>query len=149
MAIGQRPARPLGVTILAVVLAVAGVLTSLAAVAFLIGALNFSDFAGAMGYSGTAISSTLAGLGIAAYTALVLAFAYGAWALKPWGWVLGLIVFAVGAGTDVLSGVAGVMAPSNVIVNVLIAALLVYYWFRPNVRAAFRGSSSEQTAQIR
>jgi hypothetical protein len=149
MGMEQRSARPLGVTILAVVFAVGGVLGTLTAVAFIIGALNFADFAGVMGYSGTAISSTMAGLGIAVYGALVLAFAYGAWALKPWGWVLGLIVFAVGAGTDVLSGVAGVMAPSNVIVNVLIAALLVYYWFRPNVRAAFRGSSSEQTAQIR
>jgi hypothetical protein len=127
----------MGVTILAVVLAVAGVLSAAVAAAFLTGVLDFSELAGAFGYSGTAVSSTTAGLGIAAYSALVLALAYGAWALKPWGWLVGLIVFAVGAGTDVLSGVAGVMAPPNVVVNVLIAALLIYYWFRPNVRAAF------------
>jgi hypothetical protein len=137
MGMEQRSARPLGVTILAVVLAVAGVLSTLAAVAFLLGALNFADFAGGMGYSGTAISSTMAGLGIAAYTALVLAFAYGAWTLKPWAWLLGLVVFAVGGLTDVLSGVVGAMQPANVIINILIAALLIYYWFRPNVRAAF------------
>jgi hypothetical protein len=149
MGMEQRSARPLGVTILAVMFAVGGVLGTLTAVAFIIGALNFADFAGVMGYSGTAISSTMAGLGIAVYGALVLAFAYGAWTLKPWAWLLGLVVFAVGAITDVLSGVLGVMQPANVIINVLIAALLVYYWFRPNVRAAFRGSSSEQAAQIR
>jgi hypothetical protein len=134
---GLRSARPRGVTILAVIMAVAGPLGGLTAVAFLTGVLKFSDFAGAYGYSGTAVSSTTAGLGIAAYTALVIALAYGAWTLKPWGWLVGLIVFAGGAGTDVLSGVAGVMAPPNVIVNVVIAALLIYYWFRPNVRAAF------------
>ncbi len=137
MGMGLRSARPLGVTILAVVLAVGGVLGAVAAVAFLTGVLNFSDVAGGMGYSGTAISSTMAGLGIAVYGALVLAFAYGAWTLKPWAWLLGLVVFAIGAITDVLSGVVGVMAPANIIVNVLIAALLIYYWFRPSVRAAF------------
>ena len=137
MGMGQLPARPKGVTIIAVITAVGGVLTTVLAAAFLTGALNFSDFSGAFGYSGTAVSSTIVGFGIAAYAALALVLAYGAWTLKSWGWRIGLIFIAVGAGTDVLSGVAGVMQPAYVIVNVLIAALLIYYWFRPNVRAAF------------
>jgi hypothetical protein len=146
---GYRSARPRGVTILVVIMAVGAVLGAMAAVAFLIGVLKFSDLAGGFGYSDTSISSTTAALGIAAYTIVVLVLVYGAWTLKPWAWLLGLGVFAVSGISDILAGVVGAMAPANVIVNVLIAALLIYYWFRPNVRAAFRGSSSEQTAQIR
>jgi hypothetical protein len=146
---GYGSARPRGVTILVVILAVGAVLGALAAIAFLIGVLKFSDLAGGFGYSGTSISSTTAALGIAAYTIVVLVLVYGAWTLKPWAWLLGLGVFVVSVISDVLAGVVGAMAPANVIINVLIAALLVYYWFRPNVRAAFRGSSSEQTAEIR
>jgi hypothetical protein len=137
MTIGQPPARPLGVTILAVISAVGGVLGVVASVALLTGVLNFSDIAAWSGYSGSAISSTAGGLLTAAYTVLVLIFAYGAWTLKPWGWLLGLVIFGIGGLSDLLAGVVGVMAIPNVVIDVVIAALVIYYWFRPNVRAAF------------
>ncbi len=149
MAIGQRSTRPLGVTILAVITAVGGVLGAVVAVAVLVGALSFSDIAAGAGYSGSAISSTAGGLLTGAYAVLALVFAYGAWTLKPWGWLLGLVIFGIGGLSDLLAGVVGVMAIPNVIIDVLIAALVIYYWLRPNVRAAFRRSSSEQPAQIR
>jgi hypothetical protein len=133
----ERSARPTAVTILAVLTAVGGVLGIVAAVALLFGVFRFSDVAAGFGYSGNAISSTAAALGLAAYAILGLAFAYGAWTLKPWGWRLGLIVFAVGAVSDALAAVVGLMAPANAIVQVLVAALVIYYWFRPSVRAAF------------
>lgn len=137
MAIDRRPSRPLGVTIIALIAAVGGVLGILAAAAVLVGALSFSDMAARAGYSGSAISGTVAALLAGIYAVVVLVFAYGAWTLKSWGWLLGLAVFGFGGLSDLLLGVAGAMAMPNTIANVVIAAVVIYYWLRPNVRAAF------------
>ena len=58
-------------------------------------------------------------------------FAVGAWKLKPWAWVLGVAIMAVAPFLD--SAAVGLNAAPSFIV----AGLIVYYLFRPHVRAAF------------
>ena len=68
---------------------------------------------------------------------LALAFAYGAWTLKPWAWPLGLAF----AGFAVVSGVVGLTGGgteiTSVVIGLAIAGLVVYYLMTPGVKAAF------------
>lgn len=77
--------------------------------------------------------------------ALYLSFAYGAWTLKPWAWTLGVVV-----GVASIVYVAAILvrdwaefmrdAPPLAGIGVfvgVIAAVGLYFWFRPDVKAAF------------
>jgi hypothetical protein len=119
--------RPTGITILAVLAAIVGVLLLLVG----LGAIGLSGAAGTA--SGLVL---LAGL-LALITAFIeLAFAYGAWTLKPWAWVLGV----VGAGLSLLQSILSVIGRGTLaseIVNIVIAAAILYYLNTPAVRRAF------------
>ena len=126
-------ARPMGITILAVLSAIGGVLSILGGIA-LIG----------LGGVGAASTGQAALFGLGAIFGLLLlasgiaslAFAYGAWTLQPWAWTLGvalqilsiaLAVFAVIGGSDI----------SSQIIGVAISAIILYYLMQPSIKAAF------------
>jgi hypothetical protein len=125
-------ARPMGLTILAVLAAIGGVLGILAGVA-LVG----------LGGAAAASSGSAAFLGLGAVAGIIvlalgianLAFAYGAWTLKPWAWPLGValqILSLVWSGLAVLQGdIAGQ------VISIVIAAIILYYLFQPNIKALF------------
>ncbi len=80
-----------------------------------------------------------------ALSALYLTFAYGAWKLKSWGWTLGVLVGAASIVyiTAILAWAwaelmrdAPPLALASVLVAV-IAAVGLFFWFRPAVKAAF------------
>jgi hypothetical protein len=58
-------------------------------------------------------------------------FAVGAWKLKSWAWGLGIAIMNVAPILDLAA--AGLSAIGSFVV----AGLIVYYLFRPHVRAAF------------
>ncbi len=58
-------------------------------------------------------------------------FAVGAWKLKSWAWGLGIAIMIVAPILDLAA--AGLSAIGSFVV----AGLIVYYLFRPHVRAAF------------
>jgi hypothetical protein len=133
--------RPVGVTILAVVGIVYGIFSLLLALLGLLGsALEVSGVAGAaIRYStGTLIYATIsdAVLGI-----LYLTFGIGALQLKGWAWTAGIIALVL----DVVRQIVGFVAiqgftPSRIVgasITIVIAVVLLWYLFRPNVRAAF------------
>jgi len=67
-----------------------------------------------------------------------LAFAYGAWTLQPWAWMLGLAI----AGLQILIQILYLfLIPGysivNVIVGALIPAIIIYYLMTPDVKRAF------------
>ena len=81
-------------------------------------------------------------------SALYLVFAYGAWTLKPWGWTLGIVAGAasivymtallIRGWTDLV-----VDAPPLALIGVLvvvIAAVGLFVWTRPEVKAAFESA---------
>jgi hypothetical protein len=67
-----------------------------------------------------------------------LAFAYGAWTLQPWAWMLGLAI----AGLQILLQILYLfLIPGysivNVIIGALIPAIIIYYLMTPDVKRAF------------
>jgi hypothetical protein len=125
--------RPTGVTILAVLAAIGGVLG-------LLGGLLALGLTGAVA-AGTG-NGGLAGLvGIVGILALLqgvlaLAFAYGAWTLKPWAWTLGIVAFGISLALSILNIVSGGDISSQA-VSIVIGIVILYYLFTPAVKQAF------------
>jgi uncharacterized membrane protein (DUF2068 family) len=117
------------VTILAILAAIGGVLGLLGGIA-------------ALGVGGAVAAGGLGGLlaivGIVAIVQalLALAFAYGAWTLKPWGWTLGIVAEGIGIALSILFVINGSSITSQII-SIAIAGAIIYYLMTPNVKAAF------------
>ena len=134
----QPPAgtRPTGVTILAILAAIGGVLLVLAGLgATILGGAVAGSVAGA---SGVAVGGSVLILGLVALVlgVLYLAFAYGAWGLKPWAWTLGIASQIISLVLSVLRIVTGGSITSEII-SIAIALILLYYLDTPDVRRAF------------
>ena len=132
--------RPTGVTILAVLALIGGVFGLIAGLGLLMGGALLGGMVG--GSSGVALGGMafifgIVGLGIAVAE---LAFAYGAWTLKPWAWALGIIAAVANllfiAVNAVLSGdlVSTLIAS---VISIAIWAVVLYYLNTPQVKAAF------------
>ncbi|HYK96088.1 MAG TPA: hypothetical protein VE011_09525 [Candidatus Dormibacteraeota bacterium] len=123
--------RPTGVTVLAVLAAIGGVLGILGGVALLgLGSLAVAG----TGILGGAIA--IFGLIAIVQSVLALAFAYGAWTLKPWAWTLGIVAEAIGIALSVLFIINGSSITSQAI-SIIIAGAIIYYLMTPAVKAAF------------
>jgi hypothetical protein len=123
--------RPQGVTILAILAAIGGVLGVLAGAALIgLGGVVAARSGFLSGFV------TIFGLIALAQSILLLAFAYGAWTLQPWAWTLGVAAEVIGL---ILSGlfILGGDPISSQIVGIVIALVILYYLFTPNVKAAF------------
>ncbi|HET6380678.1 MAG TPA: DUF2127 domain-containing protein [candidate division Zixibacteria bacterium] len=122
--------RPTGITILAVLAAIGGVLGLFAALALLgIGATAAPSGAGGL--------VLVVGLIALAYALLSLALAYGFWTLQPWAWPLGIGVQVLGI-LQALGRFAN--DQSNIValaINLAIAGFILWYLFQPHVKAAF------------
>jgi hypothetical protein len=101
--------RPTGVTIIAVLAAVSGVLG--------IGAFSFSPLLGLLAI-------------------LNLAFAYGSWTLKPWGWTLGVILQILAVLLAVVS-VLGFSSSYSPFLGLVISVIILYYLLRQDIKIAF------------
>jgi hypothetical protein len=134
--------RPLVLTILAILAIIGGVLSLLGALFGLLG-------------TGLAASGALAGYGAAAPSAaflaystvsavvfgiLFLAFGIGTFMSKGWAWTAGVIALVL----EILSYLAslvingfGAGAIVGAVIGILISLLVLWYLFRPNVRAAY------------
>jgi hypothetical protein len=131
MATPSGRARPQGITILAILAAIGGVLGVIAGLALVgIGGV------GVVGGGFLAGFITIFGLIAVAQSVLLLAFAYGAWTLKPWAWTLGVVAEVIGLALAVLLILDGSPITSQ-IVGILIAAAILYYLFTPPVKQAF------------
>jgi hypothetical protein len=125
--------RPLGITIMAIVAGIFGVLGLLAGLAL----FGLSGMIGMFGGASVAGQSMLSSLLALATAILALAFAYGAWTLKPWAWPLGLAFAAFAVVSGVIGLASGDTEIGSVIIGLAIAALVVYYLMTPGVKAAF------------
>ena len=130
---GSTAARPTGVTILAVLAAIGGVLGLLGGVALLgLGGIA----AGATGNAAFFGMGAFAGIISVAIAIASLAFAYGAWMLQPWAWSLGVVLQLVSLVWAVLLVVSGESIFSQGI-SIVIAGIILYYLNQPHVKAAF------------
>jgi hypothetical protein len=114
--------RPLGVTIIAILAALGGVLGLLAA-------LTLLSVIGLVGGLGTFFFL------LALVVAIVsLVFAYGAWTLQPWAWTMGIVLQGL-AVVNALYAIAD--GDTSGIVSLVIAGVILWYLFQPEVKAAF------------
>lgn len=125
-------ARPTGVTILAVLAAIGGVLGLLGGIAL----LGLGGLAAAGGSGLLASYGAIFGILAIVQGALALAFAYGAWTLQPWAWMLGIVAFGISLGLSVLNVVGGGNIGSQAI-SIVIGIAIIYYLFTPAVKQAF------------
>lgn len=132
--------RPIGVSVIAVLVALGGI-------CLFIGAAVFAALSTAGGflqeliemYAGTIVPNigeliTAIALAIAAILAILgiisLVDAYGLWTGKGWAWYLTVILLILGIISGLLSLPAG-------IISIIISGLLIWYFFRPYVKAFF------------
>lgn len=116
----RRAGRSLGVTLIAILLAVNGVMT-------LIG--SFTTLG--MGTGGTL--GTIIGV---LFGAALLYLAYGLWTLQSWAWATTLLL----QGLNALVAVIVIFTSPGAIgawISLLLAAVIIYYLLRPDVRDDF------------
>lgn len=131
--------RPTGVTILAVLQFIGGLLSLILGLGSLLfgGLMVASDVAATTGTE-IDMGPILLFAGIVAIVSGVIGLiaGYGLFALKGWGWTLA-IVFAV---LNIIRSLLGMFQGGSVpgaIVGIVISGLIIYYLFRPNVKRAF------------
>ena len=135
-------ARPTGITILAILALIGGIFGALAGLALLFGgALIGGAIGGAEGVAFGGFAFIL-GLITLAGAGLYLAFAYGSWTAKTYGWALGIIgalwSIVTQAITVLLSGdIVGTLISFSTIVSLAIPIIILYYLNTPNVKAYF------------
>ncbi|HLF25931.1 MAG TPA: hypothetical protein VJG32_06320 [Anaerolineae bacterium] len=139
----QQPpmqARPTGITILAALAAIGGVLGLCGSLALIglggvLGGVAASVGGAAVGVAagGLAVIFGLVALGV---SVLDLAFAYGAWNLKPWAWTLGVVAQGISLVLAVINILQGADI-SGQIISIAIAGIILYYLMTPEVKRAF------------
>lgn len=118
-------ARPTGITILAVLAAIGGVVGLFGGFTVL--------FAGTVLFGG---AGALLGIAALAYAGLLIAFAYGAWTLKPWAWPLGV----AGAAFGIILGVLYIVGGSDFfsqIIGIAVDGAILYYLNQPGIKSIF------------
>jgi len=133
--------RPMGVTILAVLAAIGGVLG-------LCGSLTIIGLGGVLGGLAAGVgapaadAAVLGGLTVIfgvlslVLAVLYLVFAYGAWMLKPWAWMLGIAGAILSLALSLINILQGAGIGSQ-LVSVIIAGVIIYYLNTPDVKKAF------------
>jgi hypothetical protein len=114
----QTSQRPMGVTILAVLAALGG-LSALYLTFVLFGA-----------------NSAIWGIIYLILALASLAFAYGAWTLQPWAWMLGIGLEAISIILAIVIGLATNTLGSQII-GIIISGVIIYYLMTPDVKKAF------------
>jgi hypothetical protein len=151
----QKQSRPRGVTIIAILIIIAGVLSLPIGIGLIVLGpliLNVSPNSNL----GSQIDPHVLGLIFLVFGAISLALgvanlvmAYGLWKGKGWAWTISIILLFIGIAIDMIFisiTSAGIFSntgsnPSGDIVSSIvgtgISAFIVYYLYRPHVRAYF------------
>ena len=122
-------ARPTGITILAILAAIGGILGLLGSLAV----IGVGSVLATAGYGGL---YTLIGFGVLAISVAELVFAFGAWGLRPWAWMLGIALFIANIVLNLLWITQGASI-GNLVVTVVISLAILYYLDTPAIRTAF------------
>ena len=105
--------RPLGVTLVAILTAIGGLI-----------------------FLGTGLGLLIVGFGFILLVLGIayLVMAYGLWNGRGWAWTITLILSVIGIIVAIASIVAGNV---SAIISIIIHAVVIYYLYRPNVKAFF------------
>ncbi|HEX5416799.1 MAG TPA: hypothetical protein VFZ25_14125 [Chloroflexota bacterium] len=112
----NHAARPFGVTLIAILLALNGIVVTIQALLLL--------FAGA---PLTLVVLLVFGLAL-------LYLAYAMWKLQPWAWMATLVLEGLNALFAIISILSGDLGG---LITLIIAGIIIFYLTRPEVHAAF------------
>jgi hypothetical protein len=134
--------RPTGVTIIAILNIISGIVMiaggiGLAAIGSILPTMTTIDpnaggqlaVAGLLGAGGVAVGSILIILGIISFIV-----AWGLLKGRGWAWTVTLILSIISLVMGVISIVGGSFGS---IINIIIAGIIIYYLYRPHVKAYF------------
>jgi hypothetical protein len=153
----QKQSRPRGVSIIAILIIIAGVLSLLLGIGLVvIGPFLMNGVQTSSSNLGSQIGPQILGLVFLVFGGILLGLgvanlvmAYGLWKGKGWAWTISIIVLFIGIAISIVSvsiTSTGVFsnAGSNLlgdivsgIVGIGISAFIVYYLYRPYVKAYF------------
>ncbi len=137
----MKPSRPSGVAVLAVLDLIVGILAFIGGVFMIaVGGSGLLSTVGYGAYSGFAV-------GFGAFAIIVGLFAvvvgWGMWSGRTWAWLLAVVLYAIG----ILFGFTSLAAGSlSSIVGLVIDVFLLWYMFRPHVKAFFGRGTPLQPA---
>ena len=124
--------RPVGITVIAIVLAVSGVFQILVGTEAL-GVTNF-------GLAGAADAAGVSGWASVISGVLSILVAGGMFTLAGWAWTLAVVVLIIRIVVDVIAVVThgpGSTLGASAMTNVVISAVILWYFQRSGVKAAF------------
>jgi len=153
----QKQSRPRGVSIIAILIIIAGVLSLLLGIGLVvIGPFLMNGVQTSSSNLGSQIGPQILGLVFLVFGGILLGLgvanlvmAYGLWKGKGWAWTISIIVLFIGIAISIASvsiTSTGVFSNpgSNLlgdivsgIVSIGISAFIVYYLYRPHVKAYF------------
>jgi glucan phosphoethanolaminetransferase (alkaline phosphatase superfamily) len=153
----QKQSRPRGVSIIAILIIIAGVLSLLLGIGLVvIGPFLMNGVQTSSSNLGSQIGPQILGLIFLVFGGILLGLgvanlvmAYGLWKGKGWAWTISIIVLFIGIAISIVSvsiTSTGVFSNSgsnllgNIvsgIVSIGINAFIVYYLYRPHVKAYF------------
>jgi hypothetical protein len=133
--------RPTGVTIIAVLAFIGGIFAIVAGLGLtVLGGILGGALAASGEASGGLFGGLMAvfGIGTLGLGVAELIVGWGLWGLKPWAWMVSVIVFIVNIVLTVLTALGGNNLISlNTIIGIAIPAVILYYLMTPPVKAAF------------
>jgi hypothetical protein len=139
----MKPPRPTGVAVLAILDFLAGILALLGGV--FIAALGGSGLLALYGYGFFSGFVAVVGGFVIIIGIFAIIVGWGMWSGKEWAWILAIILYALGALSSVISLAGGNLGS---VVGLLIDALLLWYLFRPHVKAFFGRGMGAQPAPM-
>jgi hypothetical protein len=126
--------RPIGVVIVAAV--------------FVLGVgLNFVGAVDLLGLAGSASAVARSPIAVPLGWLLLIAAglsvptAYGIFAMTAWGWTLGVGMSVMAFVQNILQYLNDNSLLAGMVISAIVPTLILWYLFRPNVRAAFAGAS--------
>jgi hypothetical protein len=130
--------RPLGITILAILALIAGIFGICGGLGGMLGSF-LGGLAAVFGAGNAALGGMAAVYSIVAlgFAAADLAFGFGAWTLKPWAWMLGMVLFGLNVVFQLVAVVADWTTFGSALISVVISGAILYYLLTPEVKKAF------------
>ena len=132
--------RPLGITILAVLAIIGGILGICGGLSGIVGGSFLGGLAASAGASNAAaLGGMLAVYSIVslAFAVAYLAFGFGAWTLRPWAWMLGMVLAGLSVVFQLVALVAGWTTFGGAIIPLVVDGVIIYYLLTPDVKKAF------------
>jgi lysylphosphatidylglycerol synthetase-like protein (DUF2156 family) len=139
--------RPIGVTIIAILIIIGGI-------ALLIGGLLLIAFAGILSSTENTSNSSIGiaslislplSLGMVILGIIYLVVSYGLLKGKGWAWIITIIVTIIGLIIQIVSAIITGLVSSSIeaalashIIGIIVSGVIIFYLYRPNVRAYFR-----------